>query len=246
MANKKECDCTDLVVLKYSASDFEFEMPEKEEELAPKVYKEIENAWKGSSFLDDKGWVWIREDRLHSILRTTKGNAAYLLDRIYDKYKVNIGQYTYVRGFEIIKIIYKRIEESGVGKTEKYLSLSKNYYEAILNSDKAKVLRLEHSKLMSESRKSLKKKRRTRYKLDIDELTLEKLNYRTAEFSHIRSVAMYPEYSKDVENGLLVNKETHKIITAKNINDEEELFELCKEMDWSLAWYDIFKEYFNQ
>ncbi|MDZ5253560.1 hypothetical protein [Clostridium sp. LIBA-8841] len=245
MANKSESDCKALEIFKYSGNDFDFKEPERNEELSSKVHKEIDNAWKGSSFLDNKGWVWIREDRLHSILRTTKGNAAYLLDKIYDKYKMNIGNTTYVRGFEIVKLIYKRIEESGAGKTEKYLALSQKYYDAITNSDKARILRLEYGRDMVEIRKALKKKRKNKYKIDADELTLEPLKFKTAEFSHIRSVSLYPESAGNFENGLLVNKETHKLITEKSINDEDELFELCEKMKWSVAWYDPYKEQFN-
>lgn len=245
MANKKESDCTALEVFKCSANDFEFSKPDIDEELSSKVCKEIENAWKGSSFLDNKGWIWVREDRLHSILRTTKGNALYYIDRLYDKDKMTVGNFTYVRGIEIIKLIYKRVEECGALKTEKYLSLSKKYYDSIRESDKAKVLKGDYIKLLWDTKKRLKKHRIRRYNIDVDELTLENLDIKTAEFSHIRSVAIYPEYSSKIENGLIINKETHKFITSKNINDEEELFELCEDMGWSIAWYDPFKEFFE-
>ena len=75
-----------------------------------------------------------------------------------------------------------------------------------------------------------------------DELTNEPLKVRSAEFSHIRSVAMYKFISDSIDNGLIVNKETHKIITAEGVNDENELLNLCQNRNWSVDWYDIFLE----
>lgn len=67
MANKSESDCKALEIFKYSGNDFDFKELEKDEELSSKVHKEIDNAWKGSSFLDNTVWIWISEDRLKGI-----------------------------------------------------------------------------------------------------------------------------------------------------------------------------------
>ena len=45
---------------------------------------------------------------------------------------------------------------------------------------------------------------------------------------------MYQEYSDNIENGLIVNKETHDKITRKEINDEDELYDLCIDNGWNL------------
>ena len=49
---------------------------------------------------------------------------------------------------------------------------------------------------------------------------------------------MYKHLSDQIENGLIVNKETHKIITERGINEENELKLLCEEMGWDTNWYD--------
>ena len=73
-------------------------------------------------------------------------------------------------------------------------------------------------------------------------MTNEPLIVRSAEFSHIRSVAMHKVISDSIDNGLIVNKETHSIITSHGINDENELLDLCKDLNWATSWYDIFIE----
>ena len=79
-----------------------------------------------------------------------------------------------------------------------------------------------------------------------DELTGKNIDIRTCEFSHIRSVSMYQEYSDNIENGLIVNKETHDKITRKEINDEDELYDLCIDNGWNLQWYEKYKKHLNK
>lgn len=87
----------------------------------------------------------------------------------------------------------------------------------------------------------MKKKRIKKYNIKIDELTGEKLIKKTAQFSHIRSYALFKEISDKIENGLIVNKEVHAVITKEGINDEEELLELCTKKGWNKDWYEKFK-----
>ncbi len=74
--------------------------------------------------------------------------------------------------------------------------------------------------------------------LQYDELTGEILEYQSCEFSHIRSVSLFPQFASLIENGLIVNKKTHEEITKYNINDEHELYNLCELKGWSLEWYE--------
>ncbi len=53
---------------------------------------------------------------------------------------------------------------------------------------------------------------------------------------------MYNFMSDSIDNGLIVNKETHTLITAQGVNDENELLDLCKDNNWSIGWYDIYIE----
>ena len=94
--------------------------------------------------------------------------------------------------------------------------------------------------------RTLKNKRITEYQIDFDELTGEPLHGSTAEFSHIRSVSLFPSLASHLDNGLVVNKSTHRIITANNINDENELLDLCDLNDWDTSWYHEYNNYVQQ
>ncbi len=216
--------------------------PEVNENAKSKVVKEISNAWKNTSKIDYRGWVWVKKDRLHSILRTTKKNIDFIFMQIPDESKATFGNETYVRGYEVLKLIAKSLEENGAGTKGVYLETSKKYYDSIATCDKAKLLRLEYDHQLKAQRKLLKKKRIKAYNIKNDELTQEPLKTRTSEFSHIRSVAMYNFMSDSIDNGLIVNKETHTLITAQGVNDENELLDLCKDNNWATDWYDIYIE----
>lgn len=162
--------------------------------------------------------------------------------QIPDESKATFGNETYVRGYEVLKLIAKCLEENGTGTKGIYLETSKQYYDSITTCDKAKLLRLEYENQLKNQRKLLKKKRINAHNIKNDELTKEPLIVRSSEFSHIRSVAMYKFISDSIDNGLIVNKETHNIITAQGINDESELLNLCTEMNWAIDWYNVYMQ----
>nr|WP_307991495.1 hypothetical protein [uncultured Niameybacter sp.] len=204
----------------------------------------ISNAWREGTIIDAKGWLWVNTDKLHTILRTNKDNARYQLSRIESEFKVNRGNKSYVRGFKILELIARTIEEDGIGRKGIYLETSKDYYDAINRCDKAARLRMEYDNALKEERKTLKRKRIKKYNLKEDELTGEKLNKSKSDFSHVRSVGIYKTLSDHIENGLIVNKKTHEIITTRGINDEVELKHLCEEMNWKVDWYKRYRQIF--
>ena len=165
--------------------------------------------------------------------------------QIPSKYIRYMSGKSYVRGFVVISLISRYMEENGVGTKGTYLEISRAYYDSILLSDKVKLIRLEYDNAIKEQRKKLKKKRKNKYKIEFDELTGEPLE-RGFEFSHIRSVSMFKSLCDVIDNGLLVNKNTHRIITEKGLNDEEELRSLCIEMGWKIDWYESYKANFPE
>ena len=50
----------------------EYQNPVMEGQISRKVQTELERAWQEGVLIDSKGWMWIKVEKLHSILRTTK------------------------------------------------------------------------------------------------------------------------------------------------------------------------------
>ena len=232
----------DLIIVKSYIKDIRYEMPKKAEELNRRTIKGISNAV-GNGIVDSKGFIWFDCSKLHTILRVkTKNDAAYILEKIDNKYKVDYNSRTYVRWSSLLWIVGKRIEEN---PKNEYLKLILSILDEISNSNDVKVLQDKAKELREKNIKKLKKQRIKELKIVKDELTNEKLDGESAEFSHIRSVTMYPEFSEFIWNGLIVNKKTHNIITSETVNDEEQLYSLCFRLGWNIQWYDKYKEIIN-
>ena len=232
----------DLIIVKSYIKDIRYEMPKKAEELDKRTIKSISNAV-GNGIVDSKGFIWFDCSKVHTILRVkTKNDAAYILEKIDNKYKVDYNSRTYVRWSSLLWIVGKRIEEN---PKNEYLKLILSILDEISNSNDVKVLQDKAKELQQKNIKKLKKQRIKEFKIVKDELTNEKLDKKSAEFSHIRSVTMYPEFSEFIWNGLIVNKKTHNIITSETVNDEEQLYSLCFRLGWNIQWYDKYKEIIN-
>ena len=101
----------DLIIVKSYIKDIRHEMPKKAEELNRRTIKGISNAV-GNGIVDSKGFIWFDCSTLHTILRVkTKNDAAYILEKIDNKYKVDYNSRTYVRWSSLLWIVGKRIEE---------------------------------------------------------------------------------------------------------------------------------------
>jgi len=108
----------------------------------------IKNAWENSTSLDNTGQLWIDTDNLHTILRTSKGNARYIASSISEDSKISYKKKVFVRGYEIIKLLDKLIQESGPSTKNDYLRYSEKYYAALRDSDKGKLLRANAEKAL--------------------------------------------------------------------------------------------------
>lgn len=232
----------ELVVIKSYIKDIKYKIPKKAEELDKITVKKIYNAI-GSGIVDNKGFIWFDCSKLHTIIRVkTKSDAAYILEGINSKYKANYNSKTYVIWSSLVSIIAKRIEAN---PKNEYLKLIFSILEEINESNDSKVLQTKAKELQEKNIKKLKKQRINRFKIVKNELTNRKLDKKLAEFSHIRSVSMYPEFSECIWNGFIVNKETHNLITSQCINDEDQLYSLCFKNGWNIDWYDEYKRIVN-
>lgn len=244
MNKDNDDNCKSLVTFKNHVIDMKIGLPSLPEDSHKGTCTRVKNAWVNFTHIDDEGIVWVDVERIEDILRTTKTIAKYELVNIDDKDKFVDGKKTYIRAYIIRSIIDRFIQREKMSRRKEYLKYSEQIYKAIRDCDTAEVIRTKYISNMEADRKKLKGQRIKEYKIKYDELTGDKLIKRTAEFSHIRSAAIFREISTDIENGLIVNKETHIIITEKGVNDEIELYSLCKERSWKTAWYEKFEKYF--
>ena len=189
---------------------------------------------------DYSGCIFINSLYLDKLLRTKSFVAKEILSNIHREEKLMCSNLTYIKLGEIMKLITKRLEVLKVGKTRSYLLLVEEFLLNIRDSDKFLNIRSEMQEELKLELNKLKYKRKRKYKIINDELTRDEL-VRGAQISHIRAKSVYPSLALSIDNGLLVNLETHETITSRQITNEDELLDLCKELGWRTNWYSIFK-----
>jgi hypothetical protein len=198
----------------------------------------IRNAWDTCSVLDNFGRVWVHSGSVHTLLRTTKNNANYLIGGVVDSDKYREGAELYIRGTAICQLLDFNIQNARNLQRENYIRFSELFYKAIRDCSRARELRAEFYEHLGRVTGKLKKDRVSSLGIQFDELTNHPLVFQTCEFSHIRSVSLFPELAGLIENGLIVNKETHDEITKNGINDESELYQLCTIKGWNTGWFN--------
>lgn len=226
-------------LFKYKMEDIDFGIPSTFHGANKGTITSILNACK-SSFGDENTVIYFDSKFIHTILRTKKDIARKYIFELEKSDKINYGNKIYVSLPAIMKLVTERMTSLGVSKTRDYLAFVEAYLISIRDNDKFINIRTKLEKDWASELNKLKNQRIKKYKIKNDELTGENLR-KNHQFSHIRAKAIYRENALDINNGLVVNGETHFIITSRKVIDEEGLLRLCKEKNWKTNWYNIFK-----
>ena len=214
--------------------------------LAAGTLRAIYNAWIAAAIVDQRGAVWVRASKLHTILRTTKPNARYLLNDAPKRDIIHLAMgkrktETLVRGTRVGAWVDETIQRPTAARTSKYLGYSEEIYRRVRDHPEVRELRADFLHGMKSAMLRLKKKRIKRLKLTRDELTGSAL-VTTAQFSHIRAVSAYFELADKDWNGVVVNPQTHSLITAADVLDENTLKTICRKHKWNLHWVTEFQK----
>ena len=233
-----------LIIVKFSAKDLDVAFPNIPDEFDRRTARSIYNAWMETAIIDRFGMVWVLPDRLHEILRTSKPNARHIVERISKEYKSRGAAGTYLHYVEVNKRLCQIVMNAGTIKHERYAEFSESIGLAIRDSSKAKLQRAQSYAALNATKGKLKQMRSKLLQISRDELTGLPL-LPSSQFSHIRSCAIYPQLATYIWNGLIVNRDIHKIVTDSYVNDENELYDLCRQEGWSTIWFDKYVAQFN-
>ena len=194
---------SDIVLYNFETVAGKFEIP-IDNSLIPlneATKNSISNAWEECG---------LSRTRYIYYLRTSKENAKYIVGGISDNNKYRDGDILYIRGSEIYKILDETLQNARSFRRENYIRFSELFYRAIRDCDRGCLLRTAFYEHLNRTIGSLKQKRIKSFALQYDELTGELLEYQSCEFSHIRSVSLFPQFASLIENGLIVNKKLMK------------------------------------
>jgi hypothetical protein len=231
----------ELVPFRYAASDLKIEFEElSKDNLNLKAMKTIYNAWGKAAKIDKIGRLWVDQEEIHNILRTSKANVRDIGLAIKPEYKTQQEEKTYIKGSEVCRLLNDVIQHTGsTWSRREYARFSEELYKTIRDSTQAESLRFQYWETVNTVKKKLKQTRIKRLKIVEDELTNLPLK-KNSEFSHIRKASIHVVIADQYWNGLIVNKDIHEIITLRGVNDEDQLLDLCHENNWNTEWFEVF------
>ena len=219
--------------------DYDLELPTGLNK--PSAQKTL-NAWEEGTLVDNIGQVWIISAFLAQIWRTDASTASFFVGSISPNDKANFGGNNCVKYSSVIYRLNEIIQSPTSHKRRAYLRISEDIGKAVRDSDPVEVIRLRYREFIEESKKKLKQQRIKQYNISFDELTGESLNNTSSEFHHIRRQSIYPNMISLLWNGLILNQETHFIITQSSISDEYDLKDICEERGWNTNWFYNYEE----
>ncbi|MBE8232386.1 MAG: hypothetical protein HAW67_01530 [Endozoicomonadaceae bacterium] len=206
-----------------------------------KTAKATWNAWAQESAVDRWGRVWLKVESLHSIWRTDKPTVQSFVDRIPRSEKTTHEGERLIRLTAVLNQITLLIDAPIINSRRNNLKYSRKLGIVIQEDATINDKRQNYLGRLDDTRKLLKKRTIAERMLCVDELTMKALDSKNSEFHHIRSQAAYPEYKDSIWNGIVINKETHKIITENGCSDEVDLEYLCSERNWNTIWLDRYQ-----
>lgn len=209
-------------------------------DLDPGTITKIINAWHLGGLIDGSGNIWLNARYLPQVIRTVGWIAKRYTMNSKDRDRIELDGETYLRGSRVAYLLTESIMNFRVFSRRDYAEISEGLFHDVRDSSEAKLRQVKFVQQLDATRRKLKRERIKIHRVVNDELTGETLDQRKSEFSHIRAASFYLELSDKVWNGLIVNKETHSLITDRNVADERELLTLCREFGWNRKWAKLY------
>ena len=133
-----------LITFHFEQASGHFKEPNiNDQYLDERTKTAIRNAWDTCSIIDNFGKIWIQVDSLHTLIRTIRSQAHYLIGGISDEDKYRQGDILYIRGTAVYQLLDHNLQNAGSMQREQYIRFSELFYIAIRDCSRARVLRSE-------------------------------------------------------------------------------------------------------
>lgn len=190
------------------------------------------------------GIPYLKVNGLSTILRT--GNSGSERPLIYQGMPgvISAAEIVEIQGVEHISgptlrgLIDTRLSQA-TGKTKQYLLIAMASYERILNLSQVRDLKEVFLDDIRNNRPLLKTQRIAEYNIttcEFSEVTF--VNRLDVEFAHIESVVSNPMLALNVNNGVIILKSIHQVLTRRGIHGYEGMYNFCLENNYLTDWAD--------
>lgn len=204
----------------------------------------IVNAFFVNTKICVNGIPYLKVSGLSTILRT--GNSGAERPLIYQGMPgvISAAEIVEIEGVEHISgptlrgLIDTRLAQT-TGRTRQYLNVAMESYERILNLSQVRDLKEVFLDDIRNNRSLLKTQRIAQYNITVCEFTGQDIiNPQDVEFAHIESVVSNPMLALSVDNGVIIQKAIHQILTRNGIHGYEGMYNFCVQNNYSTTWAD--------
>lgn len=205
----------------------------------------IINAFEKATLININGAIFINVSYLHTLLRTSPGAANIIWQDGIDGYasgrqSVTFGETLYITGPDFIGLLDARIQNS-IGDSKLYLQYIQEAYYTISNDNQIQDVRVSFIHTIEKMRTKMKEKRIREKNITHCEFTGKEITSRSiVEFAHIQSVATSPQKALDVNNGVIILKEIHRMLTNLEIHDFSGMYNFCLANKYNLSWAETY------
>jgi len=106
-----------------------YDIPNKQNDrLDKRTITGIINAWNRNAIIDESGKIWIDIGTIHTVLRTSKDNAKYIIGGLPEKEKLKSGNRMFVKGTAICGLLDSSIQDARSISRENYIQWSQLLY----------------------------------------------------------------------------------------------------------------------
>lgn len=205
----------------------------------------IKNAFNSGIMVLNNGLLYVKVSQLRNLLRTANGahNSMWqdgMFGYVSPSRPFEVGNEICISGPDFCALLDARIS-STIGKQNIYLKYVRSIYQNITSAAFVQELRTAFLIDVDQQRPYLKAGRISKYGIASCEFTGETINDANAfEFAHIMSVSTHLFYAKNIDNGVIIKKELHRMLTRLNIHSFAGMLEFCEERKFSTRWAEDF------
>ncbi len=205
----------------------------------------IISALNSGVIVNSNGAIFINVSVLHTLLRTNPGAANTIWQDGIPGYVSGVDGRTiegniYISGSDFVGLLDAR-RQTSIGQSKLYLQFIQAAYNTISDHPQIIDVRSAFIKTIDNMRSTLKSKKIQEKNITCCEFTGIKFNdTNQVEFAHINSIITDPENALNINNGVIIMKQIHAMLTKQQIQTFAGMYEFCQRNNYFTDWAEAF------
>lgn len=205
----------------------------------------IISALNSGVIVNSNGAIFINVSVLHTLLRTNPGAANTIWQDGIPGYVSGVDGRTiegsiYISGSDFVGLLDAR-RQTSIGQSKLYLQFIQAAYNTISDHPQLIDVRTAFIKTIDKMRSTLKSRKIKEKNITCCEFTGFKFtNVNQVEFAHVNSIITDPENALNTNNGVIIMKQIHAVLTKLQIQTFSGMYIFCQQNNFFTDWAEAF------